>query len=67
MSATIHAAVLNAINSSFNSEQKRAYAVGIALELVAAKLSSGASTNLEGEVRNISEYADKIQEALKAK
>lgn len=67
MSATIQAAAINAINSSFGAEQQRAYAVGIALELVAAKISSGASTNLEGEVDNISKYADKIQAALKAK
>lgn len=67
MSVTIHSAALNAVNSSFGAEQQRAYAVGIALELVAAKLCSGASTNLEGEVDNVSKYADKIQAALKLK
>ena len=67
MSATIHTSVVNSNNSAFNAEEKRAYAVGIALELIAAKLSSGASTNLDGEVDNLSKYADKIQEALKVK
>ncbi|EJH4830412.1 hypothetical protein F3H16_31565 [Pseudomonas aeruginosa] len=67
MSTTIHAATQNAVSASFSAEEKRAYAVGIALELVAAKLSSGASTNLEGEVESLSKYADQIQEALKVK
>jgi hypothetical protein len=67
MSTTIHAATLNSNNNAFNAEDKRAFAVGIALELIAAKLSSGASTNLEGEVSNLSKYADQIQTALKLK
>jgi len=46
-------------------EAQRAIAVSAALELITAKLSSGASTNLDGEVKNLSLYADQIQAALK--
>ncbi|WP_248731793.1 hypothetical protein [Pseudomonas sp. MWU13-2517] len=67
MSANIHAATLNTNNPGYNAEDRRAFAVGIALELISAKLSAGASTDLEGELSRLSGYADEIQEALKVK
>lgn len=46
-------------------DAQRAIAVSAALELIAAKLSSGSSTNLDGEINNLASYADQVQEALK--
>ncbi|MBC3375785.1 hypothetical protein HU762_17685 [Pseudomonas sp. SWRI92] len=64
--------LLNAITSAGESRkidaaEKRAYAVAAALEVIAAKASSADATNLDREIGKLSEYADRIQEALKVK
>ena len=67
MSATIHATTKDISNRAFNDEQKRSYAVAVALELIAARASSSAPVILEQEFDNLSKYADQIQAALKTK
>ncbi|MGO4011603.1 hypothetical protein [Pseudomonas sp. ITP1] len=66
MSVTIQAAALNSANAAYNAQDKRALAVGIALELIAARVSSSASVHLEQEIQNLSTYADQIQAAFNA-
>ncbi|KMY04262.1 hypothetical protein V476_25335 [Pseudomonas syringae KCTC 12500] len=65
MSTTIHAATLNSNNAAYDTSDKRAFAVGIALELIAARASSSAAVDLSQEIASLSDYADKIQAALK--
>ncbi|MGY2285178.1 hypothetical protein [Pseudomonas gingeri] len=67
MSETLHSAIQAAAGPRTSPEFARAHAVASALELISAKLSSGASVDLEGEIDRLSNYADKIQEALKSK
>ena len=69
MSATIHSAINSAVNPDFDANEKRAFAVAAALEVIAAKATqSGAHlTNLDTEFGRLSDFADKIQEALKVK
>jgi hypothetical protein len=64
MSVTIQAAALNSANNAYNAEDKRALAVGIALELIAARVSSAASVHLDLELEKLSTYADQIQAAF---
>lgn len=64
--------LLNAVTSAGESRkidaaEKRAYAVAAALEVIAAKASGADATNLDREIGKLSEYADRIQEALKVK
>ncbi|UVK96465.1 hypothetical protein [Pseudomonas sp. B21-048] len=65
MSATIHAAMNNSANPGFGANDKRAFAVAAALETINAYVASNSGVNLESEMRSLSIYADKIQEALK--
>ena len=68
MSETIHNAVTSAGETrTINASEKRAHAVAAALEVIAAKASGADSTNLDREMGKLSEYADRIQEALKVK
>ncbi|AXP04272.1 hypothetical protein DZG01_15245 [Pseudomonas fluorescens] len=50
-------------------ESKREAAVAAALTLIQAKVSNSPTNGmaLEGELNNLSRYADQIQEALKVK
>ncbi|XSS65393.1 hypothetical protein ACP9OK_10645 [Pseudomonas sp. B11] len=52
-----------------NPALRRVYAVGAVLEILSQKASqSGANlTNLSQEFKNLSEYADQIEAALKVK
>lgn len=67
MSATIHSTTKDISNRAFNDEQKRSYAVAVALELIAAHAASNTAVNLSTELDNLSKYADQIQAALKVK
>ena len=69
MSQTILSAVKAAADADYPADQRRAYAVAAALEVIAAKASqSGAHvTHLDREMGRLSVYADQIQEALKVK
>ncbi|HEK1684096.1 TPA: hypothetical protein SMR42_000401 [Pseudomonas putida] len=65
MSTTIHTALAQAVNTSaFDANERRAFAVAAALEVVAAQARSADGKYLEGEFNNLSRYADQIQEAL---
>lgn len=50
-----------------NEDIHRAHAVAAALETIGAYVATNSGVNLESEIENLSAYADKIQEALKAK
>ena len=50
-----------------SADSTREAAIGAALELIAARVSSPALVHLEEELANLSKYADQIQEALKVK
>jgi hypothetical protein len=50
-----------------SSDSLREAAVGAALELVLARVSSPAAVDLSQEMTNLSKYADQIQAALQAK
>ena len=67
MSETINASVTQAANTVLDANNRRAYAVAAALEVIAAQARSADGKYLEGEFNNLSQYADQIQEALKAK
>lgn len=67
MSQTLLTATTTGAARGTTAESARAYAVAIALELIAARVSSPASVHLSQELDNLSKYADQIQEALKAK
>lgn len=66
MSKTIHDAIKDAADADYRPEQRRAFAVAAALEVIAAKATqSGAnSTHLDVEFGRLSGYADQIQAAL---
>lgn len=64
MSTTIHQAIRDCINTAFSAEERRAYAVAAALEVIAAKASGADSTQLWDEFGHLSEYADQIQQSL---
>ncbi|MGU2465998.1 hypothetical protein ACTVYS_09150 [Pseudomonas aeruginosa] len=62
--------ILNAITSAgesrqINASEKRAYAVSIALEIIAAKAASAEGASLTHEFDQLSTYADRIQAALR--
>jgi len=67
MSQTIHNAIKAAGDNDFSAEQRRSFAVAAALEAIAAKAAGGSDAALKSEFFYLSEYADKIQEALKVK
>ncbi len=67
MSETIHSAILAAAGPRTAPDASRAHAVAVALELIASKSSGGEDLNIQRELDKLSEYADKIQEALKVK
>lgn len=69
MPQSIFNAIKAAADNDFSPEQRRAYAVAAALEVIAQKATqSGANlTILPNEFKSLSEYADRIQEALKVK
>ncbi|MGB3123575.1 MAG: hypothetical protein WBB95_07195 [Pseudomonas sp.] len=48
-------------------DTQRAIAVGAAVELISNRVLSSASVHLSQEMEKLSDYADKIQEALKSK
>jgi len=60
MSETIQTAIKYAIDKDFNPAQQRAYAVAVALEVIASR-----GGNLPSEFNYLSAYADQIQAALK--
>jgi len=55
--------------SDLEPAEKRRIAVGAALELIHAEASGGAANPraLEGNMNNLSNYADQIQKALRVK
>ncbi|MBX8510271.1 hypothetical protein K5D34_11335 [Pseudomonas cichorii] len=67
MSTTIHQAAANSANQSFDAQEKRALAVAIALEIIAAKAAGADAANIANEFDNLSRYADQIQTALIAR
>jgi len=50
-----------------SAQTKRAAAVAAALEIIKTKAGSGAAANTAQLMNNLSDYADKIQAALKVK
>lgn len=58
---------LKATDRKSDVQDQRAFAVAAAIDLIAAKAGSPEGVNLKFELGNLSEYADKIQEALKVK
>lgn len=66
MSETIHSAIRNAVDSDFSAEQRRAFAVAAALEVITNR-NGNDNVSLGREFVNLSGYADAIQEALKVK
>ncbi|MCX2706064.1 MULTISPECIES: hypothetical protein [Pseudomonas] len=66
MSETIHSAIRNAVDSDFSTEQRRAFAVAAALEVITNR-NGNDNVSLGREFMNLSGYADAIQEALKVK
>lgn len=54
----------NSIGGKGSQEALREAAVGAALELIAARVSSPASVHLTQEMDNLARYADQIQAAL---
>ncbi|QDR69237.1 hypothetical protein [Pseudomonas sp. BJP69] len=67
MSSTINSNVRDMNNRTFTPESKRSFAVAIAIEVIAAKAASASGADLEAEFKNLSQYADNIQEAMKVK
>lgn len=65
MSTTIHTAVSQAVNTAaFDANERRAFAVASALEVIAAKATGADGSSLENEFNNLARYADQIQAAL---
>ncbi|WP_236175993.1 hypothetical protein [Pseudomonas pseudonitroreducens] len=65
MSKTLHDAVKDAADADYRSEQRRAFAVAAALEVIAARAPAmSTSGQLEHEMQKLSSYADLIQAAL---
>jgi len=69
MSATIHSSIRDLANKAFSKEDKRAFAVAVALELINSKVGNtpDKTVALKEEMDRLSVYADQIQEALKVK
>lgn len=65
MSITIRQSMIDSTSNAYPAQEKRAFAVAAALEVIAAR-ASGASgnLNLSYEFEQLSRYADQIQEAL---
>lgn len=60
--------VTNSTSPKSPEQHQRAHAVAAALEVIAGFVASGGpSISLAVEFENLSDYADKIQEALKTK
>lgn len=65
-----HNAAAYAFDASSRSTtelDERARAVAAAISIIEAKAAGGSETSLKSEFFHLSEYADKIQEALKVK
>ncbi|UQS92511.1 hypothetical protein M5C90_15780 [Pseudomonas chlororaphis subsp. piscium] len=58
---------IDAVNRESTESDQRARAVAAALTIIEAKAAGGSDCNLKNEFFHLSEYADKIQAALKAK
>ncbi|WP_265532582.1 hypothetical protein [Pseudomonas saponiphila] len=67
MSESIHLAINSAADNDYTNERRRGHAVAVALELIASKASGGEAFSISRELDHLSDYADKIQEALKVK
>jgi hypothetical protein len=57
----------NNMGGKGSADSVREAAVGAALALIEARVSSSASVHLSQELENLSKYADQILEALKVK
>jgi hypothetical protein len=57
----------NNMGGKGSADSIREAAVGAALALIEARVSSSASVHLSQELENLSKYADQILEALKVK
>ncbi|WP_338498239.1 hypothetical protein V5F23_09770 [Pseudomonas sp. WP18] len=58
---------LKAAERKTDAQDHRAFAVAAAIDLIAARAASAEGVNLRDEMHNLSDYADKIQAALKTK
>lgn len=58
---------MDATSRETTEQDQRARAVAAALSIIEAKASGGADIGLKSEFIHLSEYADKIQEAMKVK
>jgi len=58
---------LDASSRDTTELDQRARAVSAALTIIEAKAAGGSDITLKAEFNHLSEYADKIQEALKVK
>lgn len=65
--ATIGELVARAGDEDRSAEQRRAAAVGAALEVIAVRAASSDGTALGPHFNNLANYADTIQEALETK
>jgi|GEM_PF-5668807 len=64
MSETIFRNIMLASSNDSEPSEKRAAAVAAALEVIAAKALGAEGTNVQLEFNRLSEYADRIQQAL---
>lgn len=68
MSSTIHSSIRDLANEAYSAEDKRAFAVAAALEVIAASVSHSTDSNqLTHAMGNLSAYADEIQKAMKGR
>ena len=68
MSVTIRQAMLDSTSNAYSAQDKRAFAVAAALEVIAARATGpSGNVNLSYEFEQLSRYADQIQEALAAR
>lgn len=58
---------LKASERKTDAQEQRAFAVASAIDIIAAKAGSPEGVNLDFEFGKLSDYADKIQAALKVK
>ena len=65
MSITIRQSMLDSANQAYSEQDKRAFAVAAALEVIAARATGpSGNVNLSYEFEQLSQYADQIQQAL---
>lgn len=65
MSNSINNFIAVNTSQSYSDDDKRVAAVSVALEIISARVSSGAPVHLDMEMDKLSMYADQIQAALK--